>query len=45
VVKVNNQLPQRGAGVCDLAGDLRPLLDKPGESVRPINRHAALLFQ
>jgi hypothetical protein len=41
----HNQLPQRGAGVCDLAGDLRPLLDKPGESVRPINRHAALLFQ
>jgi|HubBroStandDraft_6_1064221.scaffolds.fasta_scaffold2414338_1 hypothetical protein len=45
VVKIYDQLPQRRAGVRDLAGDFRPFLDKPGESVRPLNRHAALLFQ
>jgi hypothetical protein len=32
-------------GVGNLAGDLGALLDQPGEGVRALDRHAALLFQ
>jgi hypothetical protein len=45
VVQIDDELPQRGAGMGNLAGDLGALLGQPGEGVRPLYRHASFLLQ
>jgi hypothetical protein len=45
MVEIDDQLPENGAGVRDLAGDLGALLDHAGKSVRALDRHAALRCQ
>jgi hypothetical protein len=45
MIEIDDQLPQRSAGVRNLTGDFGTLLDQPKEGVRPLNGHAALLFQ
>jgi hypothetical protein len=43
MIQVDNQLPQRGAGVRNLAGVLGALLDKAGQGIRSLNGWSSAL--